>query len=380
MLLTGFDAPILKTMYLDRYLTNHNLLQAIARTNRPAAGKVNGEIVDYAGAFRELNRALDYPEEVRENAAFGREKLVNDFMVLLDKTMGIFEEIEKTDSPETLNRCLSLLSKQGGARKEFESKFRRLQDIYESLSPDRRLAEEDVLARYGWLNQFWVAYQRSFNRTDRPDEEIKAKTREILEKNVSEEKIRKEFPVYKVGEEHLEMLRDLGDSARANEIAHVLTEQFEEDRRRNPRFEKLSERFDELLMKWKSGQMTDDVFAGKGEEVEREFIEVKKAPEQKQLTSGEYAVEELLKEEYSSHLDGENSAKKIATTIGQKFRDEIDTSYKGWQKNPLIEKDICQVIIQAIVKDLKQPGLYHAKGFVKQVCEYLIENEVKINE
>ncbi len=49
MLLTGFDAPILKTIYLDRNLKNHNLMQAIARTNRPAEGKENGEIVDFQG-------------------------------------------------------------------------------------------------------------------------------------------------------------------------------------------------------------------------------------------------------------------------------------------------------------------------------------------
>src|SRR5699024_7714454 len=55
MLLTGFDAPILKTMYLDRDLKNHNLMQAIARTNRPDAGKENGEIVDFQGVFENID-------------------------------------------------------------------------------------------------------------------------------------------------------------------------------------------------------------------------------------------------------------------------------------------------------------------------------------
>jgi len=46
-LLTGFDAPIESVMYLDNPLTEHNLLQAIARTNRPEEKKDNGLIVDY---------------------------------------------------------------------------------------------------------------------------------------------------------------------------------------------------------------------------------------------------------------------------------------------------------------------------------------------
>ena len=51
-LLTGFDAPNLQCMYLDKPLRDHTLLQAICRTNRPAPGKSYGLIVDYLGIFR----------------------------------------------------------------------------------------------------------------------------------------------------------------------------------------------------------------------------------------------------------------------------------------------------------------------------------------
>ena len=59
MLLTGFDAPIEQVMYIDRSLRQHNLLQAIARTNRIYEGKSHGLIVDYRGLAEELNEALD---------------------------------------------------------------------------------------------------------------------------------------------------------------------------------------------------------------------------------------------------------------------------------------------------------------------------------
>lgn len=57
-LLTGFDAPIESVMYLDNPLREHNLLQAIARTNRTATGKQNGLIVDYIGVSKKLDEAL----------------------------------------------------------------------------------------------------------------------------------------------------------------------------------------------------------------------------------------------------------------------------------------------------------------------------------
>ncbi len=58
MWITGFDVPSCSTLYLDKPMRNHTLMQTIARANRVFAGKVNGLIVDYAGVFRNLEKAL----------------------------------------------------------------------------------------------------------------------------------------------------------------------------------------------------------------------------------------------------------------------------------------------------------------------------------
>ena len=62
-LLTGFDAPILQTMYLDKSLKDHTLLQAICRTNRLFPNKTFGRIVDYFGVFDDTAKALAFDEE-----------------------------------------------------------------------------------------------------------------------------------------------------------------------------------------------------------------------------------------------------------------------------------------------------------------------------
>ena len=63
MWLTGFDAPAVSTLYLDKPLQNHTLMQTIARANRVFEGKKNGLVVDYFGVFRNLKKALaDYAE------------------------------------------------------------------------------------------------------------------------------------------------------------------------------------------------------------------------------------------------------------------------------------------------------------------------------
>ena len=58
MLLTGFDAPCLHTMYIDKPMNGHNLMQAIARVNRVFGDKEGGLIVDYIGIAQDLKNAL----------------------------------------------------------------------------------------------------------------------------------------------------------------------------------------------------------------------------------------------------------------------------------------------------------------------------------
>ncbi|MEQ1618888.1 MAG: type I restriction endonuclease subunit R, partial [Terricaulis sp.] len=70
MWITGFDVPTCSTIYLDKPMRNHTLMQTIARANRTAPGKRSGLIVDYVGVFRNLQRALAiYAQPATEGAA-----------------------------------------------------------------------------------------------------------------------------------------------------------------------------------------------------------------------------------------------------------------------------------------------------------------------
>ena len=88
MLLTGFDAPILQTMYLDKPLKEHRLLQAIARTNRPFKDlKEAGLIIDYVGILKEFTRAFEnYTKEDISGILINTDDLVKEFTQKLDET------------------------------------------------------------------------------------------------------------------------------------------------------------------------------------------------------------------------------------------------------------------------------------------------------
>lgn len=127
MLLTGWDAPIVSTMYLDKPLKEHTLLQAIARVNRTLPGKNAGYIVDYHGVVEHLDQALKlYGGEVQPAQVW----------------QGVETELPKLQS--ALERLLKLLPKQHDPVSEREAYK---DDAERFLDPASRLdAVEDFLA------------------------------------------------------------------------------------------------------------------------------------------------------------------------------------------------------------------------------------------
>ncbi|ELZ08591.1 type I site-specific deoxyribonuclease, HsdR family protein [Halovivax asiaticus JCM 14624] len=374
MLLTGFDAPVLKTMYLDRELRDHTLMQAIARTNRPADGKENGEIVDFQGVFENIDDALDYDDTTRQYAAQDREKLFEKLENQLDAVLAIFEGIPREDSQETVDACLDRVGSQP-EKGEFKRKFRRLQDLYESVSPDRRLVEEGIVEDYGWLGRIHTAFQRTANRSERPEDEMREKTREIIEEHVDIGEIKREYPVYELGAEYLDDLDHLrSDAAKATTIAHAIKESTQPRMGQNPRYERLSERVTDIVDEWRAGDRTDPETVEALREVEEAVLEVDEEANERGMTDAEFAIFTDLTEERDTELS-EDTAATLARDIVSEFDDRIDTSYQGWETNPKTVQQIELVLLDVLVKTHERGDLV-TDEFIDAVHTYLIQNYV----
>ena len=95
MWLTGFDAPPLHTMYLDKPMKGHGLMQAIARVNRVFKDKPGGLIVDYLGIAHELKQALaDYTERDRGQAGVPQEVAVDLLLSRCEAAAAIFHKFD----------------------------------------------------------------------------------------------------------------------------------------------------------------------------------------------------------------------------------------------------------------------------------------------
>ncbi|HHX58161.1 MAG TPA: HsdR family type I site-specific deoxyribonuclease, partial [Candidatus Moranbacteria bacterium] len=161
MLLTGFDAPIEQVMYLDKPLRDHNLLQAIARTNRVYKNKEAGKIIDYYGITRNLYAALNFDEEIIDSAMVDLEKVRVSFEETLEETMNIFTGMNIEDaSMENLRQCLKIFNNSQEKQKHFLEKYKRLKSLFEFLSPDPFLKQ--YVRQFEWITSFYLAFLKEF--------------------------------------------------------------------------------------------------------------------------------------------------------------------------------------------------------------------------
>ncbi|MCW4046865.1 MAG: HsdR family type I site-specific deoxyribonuclease [Candidatus Bathyarchaeota archaeon] len=165
MLLTGFDAPILQTMYLDKPLKEHRLLQAIARTNRPYKDlKEAGLIIDYVGILKEFTRAFEnYTKEDITGILINTDDLAKEFTQKIDETTMLFADVPRDRyDRETMNKAFQTITTSEEATKKFQANYKRLRKLFELLGPHPIKLEK---LNYAWLTQIYNFYLHE-NRQD----------------------------------------------------------------------------------------------------------------------------------------------------------------------------------------------------------------------
>lgn len=132
MLLVGYDAPICQVMYLDRGLREHNLLQAIARVNRPYdEPKTYGLIVDYSGITKELGKALEmFEEQDVDGALEPLDDLLNELKFRHLDMMSYFADIDKNNNDQILEKF-----EPADLREKFEYDFKMFSKVLDAVMP-----------------------------------------------------------------------------------------------------------------------------------------------------------------------------------------------------------------------------------------------------
>lgn len=149
-LLTGFDAPILQCMYLDKPMKNHTLLQAICRTNRKYnENKKSGLIVDFVGVFDNVAKSLAFDEETIKGIVKNLEEIKALIPGYVADCVAFFPGVDRTVGGwEGLSAAQQAI-RDPQKKTDFARNFARLAKAWEIVSPDEALKPH--LADYTWL-------------------------------------------------------------------------------------------------------------------------------------------------------------------------------------------------------------------------------------
>lgn len=189
-LLTGYDAPVLYCMYLDKPMRDHVLLQAVARVNRPyvdAQGvrKRVGLVVDFVGVLRELKKALKFDSEDVSGVIEDLDVLLADFQQKMAAAQPAYLDVgEGGGADERLERAVYGRFLDPDARKAFYEDYKDIENLWEILSPSPELRE--YIVPFQQLARLYASVRNAYAEKVGIVADLAYKTRRLIEENATQ--------------------------------------------------------------------------------------------------------------------------------------------------------------------------------------------------
>jgi type I restriction enzyme, R subunit len=363
-LLTGFDAPILQVMYLDKPMKDHNLLQAICRTNRTfGQEKTHGLIVDYIGIFDDVARALDFDEKAVQHVVSNIDELRKALPVQTQKCLAFFPGVDRSvggyEGLMAAQQCLP----NNEVRDKFAANYIVLGTIWEALSPDPCLSpyEKD----YKWLTQVYESVKPPSGSGKLLWHALGAKTVELINENVHLESVRDDVEILVLDAQILEeILKDANPAKRAREIEIKLIARLKKHIG-NPKFVALGERLEKIKERHEQGFLNSLQFLKEILDLAKEVVEAEKQTNPvEERDRAKEALTELFQEAKTknTHIIVE----RIVTDIDDIVK---KVRFDGWQATSQGERLVQRELRKALLKyklHTDQELFDKAYGYIRQ--------------
>jgi type I restriction enzyme R subunit len=250
-LLTGYDAPLLYCMYLDKPMRDHVLLQAIARVNRPYVDgrevqKRIGLVIDFVGVLRELKKALQFDSDDVSGVIEDLDLLLKDFLDRIEKVKTAYLDAGSGSEDEKLERVLSRLF-DPEERKVFYEAYKDIEALWEILSPSPEL--RDHIESYKNLAKLYAAVRNAYAPRIGFVADLAYKTRRLVEQSAEQEGLGVLTKTVTFDVKTLEGLqREPGsDEGKVFNLVRSLHHELEEEPAAAPVLRPIAERADQIL-------------------------------------------------------------------------------------------------------------------------------------
>lgn len=343
-LLTGFDAPILQAMYLDKPLRDHTLLQAICRVNRTySEQKTHGLIGDYLGIFDDVAAALEFDDQSVKQVVSNIQELKDKLPEAMQKCLAFFAGCDRTlqgyEGLIAAQQCLP----NNAVRDNFAAEYSVLNKIWEALSPDTVLGPFEK--GYKWLSQVYQSVQPSSGHGKLIWHSLGAKTIELIHQNVHVDAVRDDLDTLVLDADLLEAVLSNPDPKKAKEIEIKLKRRLR-GHGGNPKFKKLSERLDALKDRFESGQINSVEFLKQLLEIAKETLQAEKeVPPEEDEDRGKAALTELFNEVKTAETP--IMVERVVADIDEIVR---LVRFPGWQGTQAGEREVKKALRKALFK------------------------------
>ncbi|MDR1199334.1 MAG: hypothetical protein LBK94_10075, partial [Prevotellaceae bacterium] len=330
-LLTGYDAPILYAMYLDKPMRDHTLLQAIARVNRPYENeekemiKPHGFVLDFIGIFKNLEKALAFDSD-EINA------VVKDILLLkylfqskIEKDVPPYIELIQSDFNDKDTDNLIEYFRDPSRRKEFFKLYKELEMLYEIISPDKFL--RPYIDTYATLSAIYKIVRNAYAKRIQVDREFQRKTNELIQNKISGtiQEFNNDF--FEINEQTIQKIKDTQGNDNTKVINLIKSiEKIADENSGDPFLIGLKERAEAVEENYENRQISTQEALEEIRKLCEEDVKRRKEQAQKGLDGLTFFIYKMLsnkeinnldevtrqiKEEFTNHPNWKNSEKEL---------------------------------------------------------------------
>jgi type I restriction enzyme R subunit len=351
-LLTGFDAPILYCMYLDKPMRDHVLLQAIARVNRPyedeeGRKKVSGFVLDFVGIFDHLEKALAFDSQDIAGIVRDVEMLKERFKEEMEKARKNYLTIIGGKKQDKAVETLLNYFLDEEIRNEYYRFFKELSTVYEIISPDAFL--RDYLEDYETLSRMYQILRENYDRGIDINKDFTRKTIELVKKHTKSGEIQPTIDILEINEETLAKI----EKSKASDIEKVfnLIKSIErtvaQEGDTTPYLKSIAEKAEMLAKLFQDRQKTTQETLEELKKIIEEIVTAKKEQVEKNMTSEIFSIYWIL----------DRSGFENATSMANEM-EKVFEEYPHWQKSNKhgikIRQKLYEVLVHSGITDSKK--------------------------
>ena len=341
-LLTGFDAPVLYAMYLDKPMRDHTLLQAIARVNRPYENeqaemvKPHGFVLDFVGIFDKLEKALAFDSE-EVNAIVKDLKLLKVLFQnkMEQKAPEYLELIQRNFNDKDIDALIEHF-RDPERRKAFFKEYKEIEMLYEIISPDAFL--RPFISDYGTFSAIYHVVRKAYAKRIQVDRAFQKKTNELVQQYVGTDYIKPVSEVLEIDKNTIEYIisKEGADSSKVINLVKSIERKAEEESD-DPYLIAMADRARAVQESYENRQSTTaDALADLLKEVE--------INEQRKKEQAKMGFDSLTGFVYRLLLDsGVDHAESVSQTIRKAF-----VEYPNWQKSESSLRELRKKVTFAI--------------------------------